>query len=192
MVTLDDFPDWHPAPMPSNIVTGDGALIETTYSLGGFGSELECGLRLGDHSAIWNPAMLYVGPAGRIEIGDVTCINGSIIEANECVQIGSYVNVAWGAVISDSLLAIPVTLSQRRETVLRSSHSEQRLIIDAGVVAPVTIEDDAWIGFEAIIGPGVTVGQGAIVGAKSWVDRDIEPFAIVAGVPARVIGTARR
>ncbi len=56
---------------------------------------------------------------------------------------------------------------------------------------PVCIEEAAWIGTDAFIGPGVTVGRGAVVGARSVVVKDVEPFNIVAGNPARVIRRRR-
>jgi putative colanic acid biosynthesis acetyltransferase WcaF len=52
---------------------------------------------------------------------------------------------------------------------------------------PVFIEEGVWIGTEAFIGPGVTVKQGAVVGARAVVVKDVEPFDIVAGNPARYI-----
>lgn len=57
---------------------------------------------------------------------------------------------------------------------------------------PVVIGNRAWIGYRALILPGVTVGEGAVVAAGSVVSRDVEPFAIVAGVPARPVGTRPR
>jgi len=53
---------------------------------------------------------------------------------------------------------------------------------------PVTIGRWAWIAAEAFIGPGVTVGDGAVVGARSVVTKDVPPWTIVAGNPAREIG----
>lgn len=53
---------------------------------------------------------------------------------------------------------------------------------------PVTIGDHAWIGFRAIVLPGVLIGEGAVVGAGAVVSRDVAPFTIVAGNPARPIG----
>ena len=53
---------------------------------------------------------------------------------------------------------------------------------------PVTICDDAWVGTEAFIGPGVTVGAAAMVAARAVVVKDVEPRTIVGGHPARVIG----
>jgi maltose O-acetyltransferase len=54
---------------------------------------------------------------------------------------------------------------------------------------PVSIGDHAWIGFRAIVLPGVTIGEGAVVGAGAVVSRDVPPFMIVAGNPARPIGS---
>jgi maltose O-acetyltransferase len=52
----------------------------------------------------------------------------------------------------------------------------------------VIIADHVWIGYRAIVLPGVTVGKGAVVGAGAVVTKDVPPFAIVAGNPARIIG----
>lgn len=57
--------------------------------------------------------------------------------------------------------------------------------------SPVTIGPGAWLGVNAVVLPGVTVGRGAVVGAGAVVTRDVPDFAIVAGVPARVIGDVR-
>jgi maltose O-acetyltransferase len=54
-------------------------------------------------------------------------------------------------------------------------------------VAPVVIGDYAWIATGAMILPGVTIGEGAVVGAGTVVNRDVEPFTVVAGNPARVV-----
>jgi len=56
------------------------------------------------------------------------------------------------------------------------------------VRSPIRIEDDAWIAAEAFVGPDVRVGAGAIVGARAVVVKDVAPWSIVAGNPARVIG----
>jgi maltose O-acetyltransferase len=53
--------------------------------------------------------------------------------------------------------------------------------------APIVIEDDVWIGFNAVILPGVTIGESSIVGAGAVVTKDIAPYSIVGGVPARLI-----
>lgn len=54
---------------------------------------------------------------------------------------------------------------------------------------PIIIGDRAWVAAEAFIGPGVTVGEGAVVGARAAVFKDVEPWTVVGGNPARVIKT---
>lgn len=51
----------------------------------------------------------------------------------------------------------------------------------------ITVGNDVWIGYEAVILSGVTIGDGAIVGARSVVTKDVPPYTIVGGVPARPI-----
>jgi acetyltransferase-like isoleucine patch superfamily enzyme len=57
---------------------------------------------------------------------------------------------------------------------------------------PVSIGDRAWIGARALVLPGVAIGEGAVVGAGAVVTRDVEPYAIVAGNPARKVGERAR
>jgi maltose O-acetyltransferase len=83
-----------------------------------------------------------------------------------------------------------------RVTILTQNHAfsdPERPMNEQGAaeVAPVTIEDDVWIGMATIILPGVTIGTGAVVGAGSVVTRSIPPYAVSAGNPARVIRDRR-
>lgn len=55
------------------------------------------------------------------------------------------------------------------------------------VTAPITIGAGAWVAADVFVGPGVTIGEGAVVGARSSVYKDVEPWAVVAGNPARFI-----
>jgi maltose O-acetyltransferase len=52
---------------------------------------------------------------------------------------------------------------------------------------PIVIEDDVWIGINAVIMPGVHIGKGAVVGANSVVTHDVPPYSVVGGTPARVL-----
>ena len=62
----------------------------------------------------------------------------------------------------------------------------------ASTTAPVVIGSRVWISFRAIVLPGVTIGEGAVVSAGAVVRNDVPAFAIVAGVPARIIGSRTR
>jgi len=52
---------------------------------------------------------------------------------------------------------------------------------------PIVIENNVWVGFDSVILSGVTIGEGAIVGARSVVRNDVEPWTVVAGNPAVVV-----
>jgi len=55
------------------------------------------------------------------------------------------------------------------------------------VTAPIVINDGAWVCADAFIGPGVTIGEGAVVGARAVVMKDVDPWTVVAGNPAQFI-----
>jgi acetyltransferase-like isoleucine patch superfamily enzyme len=89
------------------------------------------------------------------------------------VTIGSHVNLAQGITI----------------TALNHNFSDaEKRIDEQGVnTTPVVIEDDIWIGANAVILPGVTIGQHSVVAAGAIVTKDVPPHSLVAGVPAKVI-----
>lgn len=60
------------------------------------------------------------------------------------------------------------------------------------VLAPVVVGDYAWLGSRAMVLPGVTIGEGAVVAAGAVVTRDVAPYTVVGGVPARPIGERKR
>jgi putative colanic acid biosynthesis acetyltransferase WcaF len=93
----------------------------------------------------------------------------------------------------DCYCVAPVTLG-RHATVSQytylcsASHDYTRVPMPL-VVAPINIEDEAWIAADVFIGPGVTVGHGAIVGARSTVIADVPAWQVVAGSPPRQLGS---
>lgn len=55
------------------------------------------------------------------------------------------------------------------------------------VTAPIAIEDDAWVCADFFVGPGVTIGQGVVVSARSSVYKNVDPWVIMGGNPAKFI-----
>jgi acetyltransferase-like isoleucine patch superfamily enzyme len=109
-----------------------------------------------------------------------------VIGSNTWIGQLSYINSAGGVEIGCDVGIGPCV------KIMTSRHGEEGrdvpVLLCGLEFASVKIEDGSDIGIGAIILPGVTVGRGAIVGAGAVVTRDVEPFAIVAGVPARPIG----
>ena len=126
---------------------------------------------LGDYSVIESFACIN-NAVGDVIIGDHTRIglHNTIIGP---VDIGSHVNLAQGITVS----------------ALNHNFSDTNKRIDEQGVStnPVTIEDDVWIGANAVILPGVTIGEHCVVAAGAVVTKDVPPHSLVAGVPAKVI-----
>lgn len=117
---------------------------------------------------------VFIGGTGRLTIGSNTAINEDcIIGAYESVEIGSNVMIAARSYIID----LDHCFDRRDIPIADQGYS----------IAPVVIEDDVWIGTGAVVTKGVRIGKGAIIGANSVVTRDIPPYTIAAGVPARVV-----
>ena len=114
-------------------------------------------------------------PGARLIIGDDFGMTGGSLVCDERITIGDRVWVGANAVLADTDFH-PLDPERRRATPL------------AAETAPIVIADDVFIGRNALILQGVTIGAGAVVGAGSVVTRDVPPGAVVAGNPARVLG----
>jgi acetyltransferase-like isoleucine patch superfamily enzyme len=119
--------------------------------------------------------MFELGPEGEVEVGEFCTIVGALVCINGRLVIGDYSLVSYEVTIADSPWGVPFDAE------------------GAGSPGPLTtFEPNVWIGAGATILTGVRVGEGAVIGAAAVVDADVPPFAIAAGVPARVVGDCRR
>lgn len=111
-------------------------------------------------------------PNAVVEIGDKTYINhDSEIRCRERITIGNNVSIAYNVLIQDS---------DYHTTYDENGNPKPQTL-------PVVIEDNVWIGANAIILKGVTVGEGTIVAAGSVVTKSVPPYSLVGGNPARII-----
>ena len=82
---------------------------------------------------------------------------------------------------------LPLDPLARREELEKLANRSPRHSSAEVPAQPIHIGPNVWIGFDSCLLPGVTIGQGAVVGARSVVTTDVPPYTIVAGNPARVI-----
>lgn len=126
------------------------------------------GIRIGHHTSFHWRARFY--QPWKLRIGSNSIIgNDAMLDARNGITIGDNVSFSMGVWIW---------------TMEYDPHDP-----DYGVKGrPVAIEDYAWISCRVVILPGVTIGEGAVVVAGAVVTKDVAPYTIVGGVPAKVIG----
>lgn len=129
---------------------------------------------IGDHSVIDDGSyFILTKPEPKLIIGEQVGLGlGTIVAIKSTLVIGDYTRFGAGVIIRDN-----VHDYKKGVTLLHSD----------AIIKPVTIGKHAWIGDRAMIFPGVTVGEGAVVSAGSIVTKDVPPHTLVRGQPAAVV-----
>lgn len=147
----------------------------------------------GKHSVIHRSARMDTPPYRMLSLGDY-----SVIESFACINnavgdviIGDYTRIGLhNTIIGPVTIGNHVNLAQGiTVTALNHNFADPNKRIDEQGVSttPVVIEDDIWIGANAVILPGVTIGHHSVVAAGAVVTKNVPPHSLVAGVPAKVI-----
>lgn len=130
---------------------------------------------------------------GEVHIGDNTHIGGAHFICRSGITVGNDVTMAWGITLYDHD-------SHSTNWKFRQHDNEQCYAdyMTSGnnilhkdwshvKTAPIVIEDKVWIGMDVLVLKGVTIGEGAVVAAKSVVTKDVPAWTLVAGNPAKVV-----
>ena len=135
------------------------------------------GLNILGKALIWGPVSVRpIGSASNIEVGEGCFINENVrFAALSNICIGQ--NVLIGANVSLETVShsLEVNKAGKRSTITK----------------PISIEDEVWIGSGAIITQGVTVGKGSVIAAGAVVTKNVKPFTVVGGIPAKHIRDIR-
>ena len=178
--------DWHPGRVPDNVELHPDAYLETTYSFQLFRSGRAGAIRIGRGASVYLGVMFDLGPNARLSIGDFSLLNGSRIIANTSISIGDYCLISWNTVLMDTR-RIPRDPLQRRQALESAPRMAERRVEDDAAGEPIRIGNGVWIGFDSCVLPGVSIGDGSIVGARSVVVQNVPAYSIAVGNPARVI-----
>lgn len=147
----------------------------------------------GKHSVIHHSARMDTPPYRKFSLGDYSviesfaCINNAVGD----VMIGDHTRIGLhNTIIGPVIIGSHVNLAQGI-TVTALNHnfedSEKRIDEQGVSTSAVVIEDDIWIGANAVVLPGVTIGHHSVVAAGAVVTKDVPPHSLVAGVPAKII-----
>jgi len=153
-------------------------------------------VRIGKNSII-ESKFTFESDEGEIIIGDNSFVGNSNLVSRNKIEIGNNVLISWGCWIFDNNshsldwqerandfnLVYPAYIKGRG----RASNVFHNKNWENVKSAPIKICDKAWIGFNSIILKGVTIGEGAVVGAGTVVTNDVPAWCVVAGNPARVV-----
>lgn len=170
--------DWLPFDLPDNVELGTGVFLYSTFAFRHYRSDRPCGVRVGHDSAIYEASMFDLGPAGEVELGDYCLVNSTHFVANSRIEIGSYTYLSSEVYLCDS--TAPVTPNDAAYAVEPSPDAPS-----------IVIGADSWVGMRSVVLRGTRLGRGVIVGAGSVVACEAPDYSIVAGNPARVVGSAR-
>jgi acetyltransferase-like isoleucine patch superfamily enzyme len=159
------------------VQAGAGAIIRERASI-----EVPAGavLELGAGCVIGRDVELQPNP--RIAIGASTSLQ------DRCKVLGE-VSIGGGCLFAPNVYVSSGTHVFTAEPWRPIRAQDRAAAAAGGVSRPVVIGDDCWLGANVVVLPGVHIGKGAIVGANAVVTVDVDPYAIVAGVPARPIGS---
>lgn len=179
--------DWWPHPIPVNVQFGEGFYCESAQIFRQMRTKNPKAIVIGDHVSCYAGCSFAVGENGRCTIGNFTLLNGALIMAEEKIEIGSHCLVSWNVGIADSDFH-PLEPAQRLiDAQALAPFFKDRPPRPKLHTAPVVISDNVWIGMNAVILKGVTIGENSVVAAGSVVTKSVPANVIVAGNPAVVV-----
>ena len=178
--------DWHDGLVPESAVLDDDCHVESSYQFLLDRSEPPYGVRVERGASVHGLTAFDLGPRGRLLFGAFSITNGTQFVCDEEITIGTGTMLGWNSLVMDTF-RVPVDPEARRAVLERVPTSTPRRLLADVETAPVCIGSNAYIGFDVMVLPGVTIGDGAVVGSRSVVRGDVAPHTVVAGNPARVV-----
>lgn len=182
---------WTGGKLPANVLLGPGTVITgdrwtESQVFRKFESRLDPGLIIGAACRM-DGVLFNVGERGRVTIGDHCQFEEVFLICEREIRIGNRVIIGWRATIVDSDFH-PLAPAERFADVVACSPLSGAMPRPSISCLPVVVEDDVWIGPNAVILKGTRIGAGAFVEPGAVVVHDVPPRTRVMGNPAKHIG----
>lgn len=177
---------WMNGSPPVNVRLGEGTIITSEYAFKRFQSHRDPALIIGSNSTM-DGVHFALGPEAVVEIGDYCYFTNAVLLCELRLRVGNYVIIGWNTTIADTDFH-PIGPAERIADAIAVSPLGGGRPRPPIAKLPVSIEDDVWIGPNATILKGVTIGAGAFVEPGALVVHDVPRGARVGGNPARLIG----
>lgn len=172
--------DWYAGSVQFGAQIDATACVGSSYSFVKCHSELPVGVQLARGASLCDASSLDVGPRGVVRLGEYALVTAARIICDFEIDIGDYALVSWDAILMDSY-RVPLDPDARRRAIVGGDAG------DATRARPIRIGRNSWVGFGVCVLPGVTIGAGSIVAARSVVAHDVPEYVVVAGNPARIV-----
>jgi len=141
---------------------------------------------------------IYLGPEGCVSLGDQVSIGRDVHlqTSHGCIDIGNGSSIQDACRLYGNIIVGRGCLFGPNIYASSGAHAFDAIphlpinfqeVITSVIGLPIIVEDDCWVGINAVLMPGITIGKGSVVGAGSVVLRDVPPYSVVAGAPAKFI-----
>ena len=176
---------WLNGTLPPNVRLGVNTQITADYAFKRFLSKHDPALVIGANSTM-DGVHFAIGREGRVQIGNFCYFTNAVLLCELELRIGNYVVIGWNATIADTDFH-PLEPAERVADAIACSPLAQGKPRPFIARKPVVIHDDVWIGPNATILKGVTIGTGSWIEAGSLVTRDVPAGSRVLGNPAQIV-----
>jgi acetyltransferase-like isoleucine patch superfamily enzyme len=178
--------DWFDGRVPEVVDVDAEAYLESAFSFCECRARTAHAIRIARGAHVYSSTIFDVGENGSVSVGVCSMLNGARLICDARIEIGAFATISWNVQFIDSY-RMPFEPSARRRRIQELARYPGWQLQSDAPGAPIVLRDNVWIGFDVCILPGVTIGEGSVVGARSVVNADVPDYTVVAGNPARAI-----